>query len=566
MPPLLPRRSPSLRSLCRPLAAVLALVGAHANAQRAVEPAAPAGPASPASIPPDPTVDQAYGCYLWGSYAWNDGSGTGVVQGRIYWPKVCGGPSNPPGVLPLAVLIHGDGHQHTDYHYLMRHLALNGFVAATIDGGTELSNVERAQRLRTYVGFVRDHWTHKAHVANSIALIGHSRGGEAVFTAARKFGEWGLDHDVDALVAIAPTDNDQNGGTEGLESLVGSSSESLLVIYGSRDEDVSGTCTSGTFPWCGVVPTAPARTGFSLFDRAGSEGGTEPFPLYDDVVTKAMLFVDAASHNRWREVSCTFTPGVLSCEAHHDIAKGYLNAFLRWRLGGDDSYRGFFTGLWTPAAVASHGARIRPQYVEGYGRRVVDSFEQPGWSTNSLGGSVTKETQVTVVHDGALYQVPDHTSPHDTRGLVLRWSTQPFLVDPWIRWFVPNGQTSLGARWRDVRGFGYLSLRAGQINASGWNTAGEPQDFTVRLRDVWGGWSPKVRASSVADLAYPEAGFVASLAGSGFFPKSSLQTVRLPLGLFTGVDLEHVAYVELAFGLDEHTQGEIAIDSLQFTD
>jgi hypothetical protein len=449
----------------------------------------------------------------------------------------------------------------------MRHLALNGFVAATIDGGTELSNVERAQRLRTYVGFVRDHWTHEAHVENDIALIGHSRGGEAVFTAARKFVEWDLDHQVNAVIAIAPTDNDENGGTEGLESLVGSSSESLLVIYGSRDEDVRGHCESGTFAGCGGVPTAPARTGFSLYDRAGSEGSTEPFPLYDDVVTKAMLFVDGASHNRWREgVSCNFSPGVLSCEAHQDLAKGYVNAFLRWRLGGEAAYREFFTGRWTPDAVAAHGPRIRVQYVEGYGRRVVDDFEQPGWATSSLGGSVTKETQVTVVHDGALHQVPDHTSPHDTRGLVLRWSTQPFLVDPWIRWFVPNGQTAQGARWRDVRGFSFLSLRAGQMHGSAWNASGESQDFTVRLRDVWGGWSPKVRASSAADLAYPESGFVATLAGSGFFPKSSLQTVRIPLGAFTGVDLANVAYVELAFGLDDHTQGELAIDGLQFTD
>ena len=93
-----------------------------------------------------------------GSVSEHDGNPVGNVEGRIYWPVVCGAPTDTPteAKLPLVIVIHGDGHHLDDYEYFMEHLAKNGFIAATIDGRQEISNVERAERIRTYLTFMRE--------------------------------------------------------------------------------------------------------------------------------------------------------------------------------------------------------------------------------------------------------------------------------------------------------------------------------------------------------------------------------------------------------------------------
>ena len=503
----------------------------------------------------------------------DEGLGAGPVAGWVYWPRNVCTPGPPAGDHPLVLLTHGDGHDYQDYGYLMRHLARNGFIAATIDNPDGLSNVERAERVRTYLDFMRNHWTYAAHVENKIALIGHSRGGEAIFTAARKIqNDWGLDHQVTTLIALAPTDSDQDngpGGGEGLESLDSFDAGSLLVMYGSLDNDVYGYCTQGTDPDCGTVPTGPQETGFALYDRAGGEVSTETFILHNSV-TKSMLFIDHADHNRWLDDCSNPNPGgfqvPLDCDTHHDIARGYMNAFLRWRLRGEDQYRPFFTGEAMPASVAAEDVRVRTQFVRGPGRRSIDNFSQPGWTVGS-NATVSKNNQVTILKEGTLFDYGNFTIPHDTDGLVLRWSTLPLLVEPWIRWTLDDTVSPFGFALRDVSGFDVLSFRAGQIYDAAENVPAGTKNFTVQLRDEAGTWSPRVHVEAFTELAYPDVSSILSPIGlNAMTTKSSMQTVRIPLHLFAGVDLTAVQDVQFGFGDDDHTEGELVIDSLEFSD
>jgi len=517
----------------------------------------------------DPTTDSEYGCWYWGYYAWNLGDGVGTVQGNVHWPSVCDdGSQAPPKALPLVVIVHGDGHSYTDYEYLARHLAKNGFIVASIDGGQEKSNVERAKRIRTFLSFLTNNWAYKNYVQNNIALLGHSRGGEAVLTAARKLNaDWGYSYDINAVVCLAPTDNDDNGGTEGLESLSGVDSPSLLVIYGSMDEDVAGYCTAGTALGCGAIPSGPQGTGFSIYDRAGGEGSTEGVYFLSDAVTKSMLFVEGADHNRWREGCVEPNPFTLhkpiGCDEHHDILKGYANAFLRWRLNGTSTYEPFFTGAWTPPTVAAHDVRITTQYSPGAGRRVIDNFESGAWNQATL-GTITNDLQVQVVEKGPLFDYGNYTSPHDTDGMVLRWSTNPFLIDPWIRWSIPAGGQPFASEYRDFSQFNALSLRAGLMDDATSNPDGAPTGFFVRMRDGNGTWSPNVWVDAFADLSYPhQSSIVTPLAQTKSTAKSSLRTARIPLGYFTGIDLSDVRDIDLVFGDNAHTKGEILLDSLE---
>lgn len=511
--------------------------------------------------PPDPTTMRDHGCYYFATYVWNDGSGAGNVTGRIYWPSDCS-TSAPPGQHPLVLLMHGDGHAYTDYGYLMSHLARNGFIAATIqNSGT---NAERTAQALTYLNFIHNHWGHRTHVADSVGLIGHSRGGEAVLTLARWIDDQALPYDVDAIISLAPTDNDEGGG--GIhESLDGGESQAYLVIYGTHDEDVLGYCTQGSHPSCGSVPTHAQRTGFALFDRAGIEGETEPFPLFDEVVTRCMLFVRGANHNSFRS-TCAGLPlfGQLNCDEHQDVARAYMNAFLRWRLRGQAVYRDCFTGRWTPPAIEAHGIEIDRQYVEGNGRRVVDDFEDNLFGTNSLGGTLTTGGVLQVLHHGRAWEY-EPTSPHDTRSVVVGWTPPGFA--PWIRWSIPDGTTPLGARWRDVRGFEVLSLRAGQVFGSTFNTAGQSKDFWISLRDSSGNTSNSVRVSQVTELRYPlEADVTTAFGQSAHTISSAMSTVRVPLCRFENVDLANISSVTFTFTVPGSGSGELIVDNVEFTD
>lgn len=513
--------------------------------------------------PTDPSVDADYSCYYFGNYNWNSGNGSGFVRGRIYWPSICNdGTTNPPGELPLPTVLfmHGDGHDYLDYGYLMRHLAFNGFIVATIENSG--SNAERSLEAQNFLSFMANDWQYRDWVdRDNMGLIGHSRSGEAVLKAARDINQLGLDYDINTIISLAPTDSHEGGGVH--EDLVGSSSESLLVIYGTHDEDVTGYCISGGLPQCGNVPAGPRSTGFGLYDRAGSEGETEPFPLYDEVVDKALIYIEGANHNSWRSI-CSDPPffGNLNCTEHHEMAMGYMNAYLRWKLRGMEIYRNYFTGDFVLPTVRREGIEVHHSFSNGYDRRVVDNFEQPGWGTNSLGGLVWKASSLTVEKDGTTWDY-EYASPHDTRSLTVSWTPGGFA--PWLRFDVPNVSTLFGGRYRDVTRFDYLSLRAGQVYGSPHNTPGESKDFWVQLRDSHGGQSSWVKVSDYADLPYPTVAMVTKFQQTLTVVNSPMKTIRIPVCRFDGIDLQNVSSVYFYFTVAGSVPGELMIDNLEFT-
>jgi len=511
----------------------------------------------------DPSSQRDYNCYYFGNYTWNDGGGAGSVSGRIYWPSICGdGTTNPPGefALPTVLLMHGDGHNYLDYGYLMRHLAFNGFICASIESSG--TNQERAAQAQTFLGFMKDNWTYRDWVDNeNLGLIGHSRGGEAVLTLARNIVDLGLDFNVNAIISLAPTDNQEGGGSA--ESLGGMESEAFLVIYGTHDEDVTGYCVSGGLPECGAAPVGPRSTGFALYDRAGSEGETEPFPLYDEVVDKVLLYVEGANHNGWRSTCAGFPPiGQLSCSEHQELAKGWMNSFFRWHLRDQDIYRYFFTGDLPIPAVADNGIVVHHSYSPGYDRRVVDNFEQPGWGTNTIGGLVWKESSLTVEKDGTTWDY-EYSSPHDTRSLTVSWSPGGFA--PWIRFEIPNNGTIWGGPYRDVSRYEFLSLRAGQVYGSAFNTPGQGKDFYVQLRDSGGGQSNFVRVSDFASLPYPTEAQVVKYQQIIDVVTSPMKSVRLPLCRFEGVNKQEISSVWFFFTASGSSSGELFLDNIEFT-
>jgi len=85
------------------------------------------------------------------------------------------------------------------------------------------------------------------------------------------------------------------------------------------------------------------------------------------------------------------------------------------------------------------------------------------------------------------------------------------------------------------------------------NLAGLAQDFRVRLTDASGS-SASVRVSDVSGALYFPPG--------DLIPKVVLNTVRVPLSAFGGVNLNNVRSVQFTF--DEKLQGAVLITDVAF--
>jgi len=433
---------------------------------------------------------------------------------------------------PLVVVVHGNGADggYLGYEYLLDHLALNGFIAASIHLEPGESGTDRARVLRRHLQILFPLFG--THVANNIGIMGHSRGGEAVVIATRLNQQevWG--YNINAVISLAPT----NQYT--FEHFGGAWAKPYLVIYGSLDGDLGGI----------------ADTGFELYDNASG-------------MKKSMMFVYRSCHDRyntvwgdgditWGSVTPTDVARVLSVDSHHKIAMGYMCAFFRQHLRAETQWEGLFRGEWVPAAVEASDAnmKIYPQY-EDTTVRTVDDLEgahtATSWQVSTIGGNVTQTGLPATPQENDLRTMDAH-SPHQTAGLAVVWDN---FTDS-LRYDIPAGQ-------RDVHSFSAVSFRITQRVDSASNPVNQLQDLRLTLTDG-GGKSRAIRVSKLTEIPYPD------VRGYNFLTKSAMRTVRIPLAAYSikclGVDEVNLTdIVSLAFEFAEKATGEIQIDSVQFT-
>jgi len=429
---------------------------------------------------------------------------------------------------PLFMVVHGNGHTYTNYAFLLEHMARNGFIAVAIHLNGGLAGLARANAFFDHVATLGT--VFGASLRNEVAVLGHSRGGEAVFKIARLNQSLGLGVGLRALLALGPTDQ------YGRETLGGAAAQPLFVLYGAKDDDVSG----GT-PYAGYNVR---QSGFSLYDRFSGQD-------------KAMAYVSDATHNGFVTHNEAFgtppVPPLMAVADQQKILLAYCNAFCRMHVLAEPQWQGMFTGEWKPPAVGATGAVIAVQYRSAV-RRTVDDFEGPhaadDWQTSTIGGAAVQTgLQATPVETQLFPQ--DNQSPHDTGGLRLRWNDS----GDQLAFDVPAGQ-------RNVTAFSHLAVRLGKVVASASNPSG-PQNLRIGLRDGSGN-ERLIRASAFGGV--PETAVANEVANT----KSSLSTLRIPLSAFTvvcagavTVDLTDVMQIKFAFS--EIASGELAVDELEFS-
>ena len=333
-----------------------------------------------------------------------------------------------PGPFPLVLIVHGNHNmaEFSDpgYRYLGELLASRGFILASIDENFLNSGLfhdppkQQAVRgwlLLEHLKLWRAWSTDPANplgVAidfDRIALVGHSRGGEAVATAAlfNRLSHYPDDASIRfdyhfpirSLVAIAPVDGQYRpaGQWRALENV------NYLTIQGANDADVSSF--EGSRQW----------------ERVTFTDGGDWF--------KSELYVYRANHGQfntvWGRSDAGYPLGwilnlkpLLAGEDQRRIGKIYLSAFLEATLHDRREYLPLFRDYrtirsWLPETFYMN------RYEDAAFRLVADFNEDPDVSTTTLAGGRIDGTDLSVWREG---RIPFRQGDRGTNGVFLGWN------------------------------------------------------------------------------------------------------------------------------------------------
>lgn len=267
------------------------------------------------------------------------------INGRVWYPQ-------GEEKFPLVLIVHGNHkmQEYSDggYEYLGKLLASQGFITVSVDenflnaswledlGG---ENDGRAWILLKHLDAWKEFNSDKKNIfynkveLENIALIGHSRGGEAVATASvlnklkyypqNASIKFDFNYNIKSIVAIAPTDGQYKPAGKPTEV----KNVDYLLIQGANDGDVS------------------EFIGSNQYNRVKFDDEKYHF--------KSSLYIYGANHGQFntvwgdRDIAEPFgtylnLKPLLNGEEQRNIAKVYISAFLKTTLKGEKEYMPLF--------------------------------------------------------------------------------------------------------------------------------------------------------------------------------------------------------------------------------
>jgi dienelactone hydrolase len=344
------------------------------------------------------------------------------LNARVWYP-------DGPGPFPLALIVHGN-HNLADfsdpgYEYLGELLASRGFILASIDENfinaglfhdppLKPGSAVRGWLLLEHLKLWKE-WNQAAGNPfrgkvdlSRIALMGHSRGGEAAATAAAfnrmqyypedaniKF-DYGFA--IKAVVAIAPAD----GQYKPAEQDRWISDVSYLTLQGAHDADVSSFL--GSRQWDHVKFTQPGPwLKAEIYAYRANHGQFNTVWGRDDVgkpLSWLWNFKPLMPGEEQRRISKTYISAFLEATLHD--RREYLPLFQDWRVGRQ----------WLPDTL------YEDRYQDASYVPLASFSEDADLTTTTApGGSIAGEN-LSVWHEG---RIPWRQGDRDYNAVFLGW-------------------------------------------------------------------------------------------------------------------------------------------------
>ncbi len=343
----------------------------------------------------------------WREKYWKFNSRSLPINARVWYPE-------GKGPFPLTLIVHGN-HSMQDYsdpgyEYLGELLASRGIILASVDenfingswsnifGGLDKENDARGWLLLEHLKVwhewnkTENHLFYKKIDTANLALIGHSRGGEAVAHAAMfnklpyypddasiKFN---YNYNIKSIIAIAPVDGQYEPGNSRTEI----EDVSYFVIHGAQDADVS------------------SFMGSQQYERVNFKDSLYHF--------KSGLYVYGANHGQFNTSWGNNDTGnpflgllnlkqLLSAADQQKIAQVYISSFLDITLKNKKEYLPLFMDArkgkdWLPETIYLNqfeDSNLKPvaNFDEDFD---VSSITQDGGEINTKNLSVWREQEI----------------------------------------------------------------------------------------------------------------------------------------------------------------------------
>jgi dienelactone hydrolase len=354
---------------------------------------------------------------------WGFGVDKMPLNARVWYPEGA-------GPFPLVLIVHGnhDMAEFSDpgYEYLGELLASRGFILASIDenflnsGVTDLPKEQAARgwMLLEHLKLWRKWNTSPGNPffgnvdMGNIALMGHSRGGEAAATAAL-YNKLAFDPDdatialnygfaIQSIVAIAPADGQYKpaGEPRRLENV------SYLTLQGANDADVS------------------SFAGSAQFDRVKFTDEHGPW-------FKAEIYAYRANHGQFNTVWGRSDEGeplgrylnlkpLMNGDEQRRISKTYISAFLEATLHGKREYLPLFRDYrvvraWLPKTFYMN------RYFDATYQPLADFSEDADVTTTTAKGGHISGENLSVWREEP---IPTRSDDRGYNGVFLGWNRE----------------------------------------------------------------------------------------------------------------------------------------------
>jgi len=508
------------------------------------------------------------------------------LQARVWYP-------DGDGPFPLILIVHGN-HAMEDfsdpgYGYLGELFASRGIILASVDEnfvnfaisawvdvienrpGLQEENDARGWLLLEHLAQWRDWNAEPGHRfqgrvdMDRVALIGHSRGGEAVAVAAA-FNtlarypddatlEFNFGFNLRGVIAIAPVDGQYQPRGSGTPIR----DVNYFTIHGSMDGDVQ------------------SFEGASQYSRVTFPGNAGPG-------FKASLYVTGANHGQfnttWENMDNSIfrawaldLGGIMDGEGQRDVARVYFSAFMEIVLRDRHEYLPVFADARRAANWLPNTFYIS-QYADTTQRAIADFEEDIDPATTTLAGGHIETEHLSKWHEARVTLKYDRL---DTHAGVFAWDRRFDAATASVGFHLPDDWNGIDAGTvivASISDAGIGTLPDDWENddtdaaAADDDAEDEPLDWTIQLVDRKG-------QSASLPLSHDEALYplVQAVPRRASFLESSdpeevlFRRLAIPVADFVAVnpalDPEDIGVIRFVF--DRAGKGAIIIDDLSIT-